>query len=120
MTTGGWVERHSWALVVTTGLVVGALLLLPAYLLLWFSAGLHSGALCNLGYQPWCKPGHGLPEWYTLATVACLGGSAWASWRASRVAVRWAVASVLLAALALGWALVRDDVREHLPFGVLM
>lgn len=124
MTTRERLDRHSYAVVVVAFLVVGALLLLPAFLLVWFSPGLDSGALCNLGMQPRCAPGHGLVEWYTLAavvavSVACLLASLWVGRRGGSV-TRLVMVSVLLAASALGWTLVRDEVRPHLPHGWLM
>jgi hypothetical protein len=31
-----------------------------------------TGATCDLGFQPWCEPGHGLVAYYTtLASMLC-------------------------------------------------
>ena len=76
------------------------LMLLPAFFLLWWQDAFTYGATCNIGFQPWCRTGWGLPQVYAVA-VACLASVC----LHSAAAVRWPRPSArTLSLLGLGCA----------------
>ncbi len=97
--------------------VSAVLMLLPGFFLLWWQHAFTSGATCNIGFQPWCRVGWGLPQVYAVA-VACLASVC----LHLAAAVRWprpsarALSVLGLAAAALATALV---VLEPVLSGVL-
>ena len=107
--------RPFWAdagviLVVATVLTLG-LLAIPTLLLLWFAPAFTSGATCDVGYQPFCTPGYGMPQMYAvLATHAAAIGllvGAWIAWARGRerTAQRLGGCAVACAALCVTLAL---------------
>lgn len=60
-----------------TGMVVLALASLPAWwlsvsFLALFWAGAQEGQTCDPVHQPWCSPGHGIPQYVAVAVLVGL------------------------------------------------
>jgi len=79
-----WVRPPSLPVLGGSAVLSAVLMFLPAYVLAWFWPGVPNGATCDLGFQPWCRPGHGLPQWYAVA-AACVASCAFHV----ATAVRW-------------------------------
>ncbi|MFC6239721.1 hypothetical protein [Longivirga aurantiaca] len=107
-------------LLTVAGLV---LLLLPAYLLVWFSAAFSRGASCDVGLTAWCRPGWGMRQlWALLAMVVVALALLVASWVTlargqGRRAVRLVVIGAACALLAVAVATAGAWADPFLPDG---
>jgi hypothetical protein len=109
----GWVGPPSRALLAGSAVVSALLLLGPAWFLAWFAPGVPHGATCDLGFQPFCRPGHGLPQWYAVAAASVSSAAFHVATfvsRPRRVARRLSASGLALAGLAFLLATVAGSV----------